>query len=55
MIKMPKYNDTNTIKESEKIITAKDWKKITKRFPVTNHFGLVLNILYYSALRESEC
>lgn len=54
-VKMPKYNDTNTIKESEKIITAKDWKKITKRFPVTNHFGLVLNILYYSALRESEC
>lgn len=33
MIKMPKYNDTNTIKKAEKIITAKDWKKITKRFP----------------------
>lgn len=54
-VKMPKYDDTNTEKESEKIITTKEWKKINKRFPVTNHFGLVLNILYYSALRESEC
>lgn len=54
-VKMPKYDDTNTEKESEKIITTKEWKKINERFPVTNHFGLVLNILYYSALRESEC
>lgn len=54
-VKMPTYEEINSVKESEKIITTNDWKKINKRFPLTNHFGLVLNILYYSALRESEC
>lgn len=54
-VNLPKYDDINITKESEKIITPEEWKKIQKRFPVTNHFGLVLNILYYSALRESEC
>lgn len=53
-ISMPRYDEINKIKESEKIISFDDWKKIQKRFPVENHFGLALNILYYAALRESE-
>lgn len=53
-VKLPKY-ETKKEDESEKIITAQEWAKIQKRFPVTNHFGLFLHILYYTALRESEC
>lgn len=54
-VKIPKYDNMNIVKESEKLIDIKDWKKIQKRFPIKNHYGLVLNILYYTALRESEC
>jgi integrase len=54
-ITMPRYNEVNQTKESEKIVSLTDWKKIRKRFPETNHFGVILNILYYTALRESEC
>lgn len=54
-VTLPKYETIDTTKESEKIIESVDWKKIQKRFPSDNHFGLVLNILYYTALRESEC